>query len=248
MGTVTTPRTPEELLEQVRATAEGFTVFGELGRRSDRDIWYLARDEAARRLVALRLRAEPTDAGGDPSYSLEVATELGKEVPLGDGNCPHCRAELRTFARFCGQCGGDLTTESRMPRSAEERAELLESVRIASSDVYDVVGEMPWGSGAALVYFALEKGTGRLVRLRLKPEGDEFSLGETRAAMALKTRVLAAYTTGHAPVIPQRPGPVPSPPVRSAPPAGRRVISLRIWLLAGGVVLLAITAYLLLPR
>lgn len=220
---MTAPRNSDELLEHVRATAEGFAVYGELGRRTDRDIWYLARDDEAAKLVALRLRQDGVDDQGQPAYSLEIANELDKDVPLGEGECPHCGAKLRSFARFCGKCGGDLTSSSQMPKSAEERAALLEEVRLASADVYDVVGEMPWGGGAGLVYFALEKATGRLVRLRLKLEGDDYSLGETQAAMALKTKVLAAYTSGVGPAVP-RPTPAapaaardsPAPP-RSAP-------------------------------
>jgi len=241
---VTAPRSPDELLEQVRATAEGFTVYGELGRNSDRDIWYLARDLEGGHLVALRLRQQ----GADESYSLEIAKELDKEVPLGGGDCPGCGAPLRSFARFCGKCGADLTAASRMPQTPEERAELLEQVRIASSEAYDVVGEMTWGAGSGLVYFAIEKGTGRLVRLRLKLEGDEYSLGETQAAPALKTKVMAAYTSGVTPAVPK--GPEPPPPL--APPplepprprAVRRPASgLKVGLIVGGVLLVILIAY-----
>lgn len=242
---MTAPRNPDELLEHVRATAEGFTVFGELGRKSERDIWYLARDDEARALMALRLRQEGVDEEGQPAYSLEIAKELDKEVPLGEGECPHCGARLRSFARFCGKCGGDLTASSQMPASAAERAALLEEVRIASAEVYDVVGEMPWGGGAGLVYFALEKSTGRLVRLRLKREGADYSLGETQAAMALKTKVLAAYTSGVGPAVPPPPAPPPgrqaSPP--PAPAQRRPGGSKKVMVIAGVVVLVAVIAY-----
>lgn len=240
---MTAPRSPDELLEQVRATAEGFTVYGELGRKSDQDIWYLARDAEGGHLVALRLRQQ----GADESYSLEIATELDKEVPLGGGECPGCRAPLRSFARFCGKCGADLTTASRMPQTPEERAELLEQVRIASSEAYDVVGEMPWGSGAGLVYFAIEKETGRLVRLRLKMEGDEYSLGETQAAMVLKTKVMAAYTSGVTPPVPA-PAPSAPPPAPFADPPRTRPVPApgggrKVGLIVAAVLLVIVIAY-----
>jgi len=226
-------RSADDLLRQVRDTAEGFDVFGELGRRSDADIWYLSRDRASGALVALRLRQEGLDSRGRPEYSLEIANELDKEVPLGEGECPGCRAPLRSFARFCGKCGADLTTLSRMPATKEERTALLEQVREASAEFYDVVGEMPWGGGAGLVYFALERSTGRLVRLRLRVEGSDFSLGETQTMVALKTRVLAAYTSDvGAPAVPP---PEPAPPLPA--PTGKR-ISVRLVLVVAGLVAL----------
>ena len=256
---MTEQRTPEELLEEVRATAEGFQVFGELGRRSDRDIWYLARDLETTKLVALRLRQQGVDANGQPEFSLEIAEELDKDVPLGEGECPGCRAPIRSFARFCGRCGTDLTASSRTPETREARAELLEQVRAASEEFYDVIGEMTWGGGAGTVYFAIERETGRLVRLRLKLEGSDYSLGETQAVMALKTQVMASYTSAM-PALPALPDPPPAPapppgpatmtatpagqyqaPARST--AGRKTPPVKLLVIGGGIILLLVIAY-----
>src|SRR5262249_14780062 len=62
-----------DLLAQVRATAQGYDVFGELGRKSDDDVWFLAREQGQAALVALRLKLEAPEGGGAPVRSLEVA-------------------------------------------------------------------------------------------------------------------------------------------------------------------------------
>jgi hypothetical protein len=108
------------LLAEVREAADGFQVFAELGRRSNDDVWFLGRDQATARLVALRLR-ETTDADGTLSRSLEVAHELTEAIPMAGGLCPKCRRKLHDFARFCGKCGVDLTKVDTVPTSVQER-------------------------------------------------------------------------------------------------------------------------------
>lgn len=205
----------DPLLDQVRRTAEGFSVFGELGRRSENDVWYLGRDLSTRQLAALRLRQERVDAG-EPVFSLEVAFDLDGEVALGEGRCPACGGKLREFARFCSRCGIDLAMADRMPKTAAERAALLEEVRASAGDGYEVIGEMPWSGGVGVVYFALERATGRLARLRLSFSTEGFQLGETVTALELKTqphvRISASYTTGAG--APQ----VAAPPAAPPPP------------------------------
>jgi len=216
----------DEFLQLVRDVAAGdYEVFGELGRESDADIWYLARDRQTRKLVALRLKREGIGADQKPEYSLDVARELDKSVSIGAGECRYCGANLRRWARFCTQCGADLTDGGKTPTSPQAREQILLEVRAAAAEYYDVLGEMPWADGAGTVYFAIEKSSGRLVRLRLRQDAEGSSLGETRVMMELEERVQASYVTnvGSAPaqvsVPPASNAPISSAANRSAPPS-----------------------------
>jgi hypothetical protein len=185
----------DEFLREVRGAAAGnYEVFGELGRESDEDIWYLARDLQSHKLVALHLTRED-DGSGNAEYELEVARELDKSVAVGLGECRECGTSLRRWARFCTQCGADLNEGAAVPTSPEARERLLDQVRMAASEYYDVLGEMPWADGAGIVYFAMERSSGRLVRLRLRQDADGASLRETRVMMGLKDQVQASYVT-----------------------------------------------------
>jgi len=188
----------KQLLAAVRQAAEGFDVFGELGRKDESDVWFLGRERAGGALAALRLKVDRVDQGA-PVFALEVTRDLDSHVVMGEGKCEQCGAQLRSYARFCGGCGVDLTKGGSVPKTPADRAALLAEVRLAASDAYEVLGEMPWGGGAGLLYFALEKATHRLVRLRLKIEGEEVSLGETVALMTLDHRIQGGYVTTAAP-------------------------------------------------
>ena len=181
----------DELLQTVRDAAAGeFEVYGELGREGPDNIWYLARGVTDRKLVALRLHSVPTAPGAKPEYDLEVAQELNATVAVGLGECLKCKTPIRRWMRFCTQCGVDLGLGGQLPTSAGERSVLLEEVRVAAASDYDVLGEMPW-TGGGIVYFALEKGSQRLVWLRLKALEGGYELGVTRALLPLTERISA---------------------------------------------------------
>lgn len=177
---------PNALLAEVRSAAQGYHVIAELGRRSDTDVWFLARDLDAGQLAALRLREEPVPATGAVARSLDVAHELFEGVPMEDGLCAACNGRLRNFARFCSHCGADLAKAAAVPRSAAERLQLLGHIKGAAGDRYDVVGEMAWAADS-VIYFAIDRQTARLVRLRLAIEGEHYALGETLTDVALRT-------------------------------------------------------------
>lgn len=186
----------DELLRTVQeAASEYYHVYGELGRESANDVWYLGKDRGTGRLVALRLRRSGTGPDGKPDYDLDVARELDASVSAGAGNCHACGHQLRRWARFCTNCGVDLAAGGDNPSSPGARAALLEEVRAAAQGVYDVLGEMPWGGGGGVVYFAIEKASQRLVRLRLRQDTEGFELGETRVVMPLGERLAASYVT-----------------------------------------------------
>jgi hypothetical protein len=176
-------------LEVIREIAGEYEVFGELGRKSSDDVWFLARKAGDQALVALRLLQRGVDEWGDPIHEFKVARELGSEVSAGQSHCGACGAPLRTFARFCGICGADQTRGLRSGGSAAERQALLEQVRAVAADLYEVLGEMPQAEGGGMVYFALHRRTRQLVRLRLRDGPEGMELGETEVGMALTSSV-----------------------------------------------------------
>jgi hypothetical protein len=171
------PEEPRDaLLDAVRETAgTDFEVFGEVGRGSDGSIAYLARDLATQKLAMLRLAPDPARPR---EYGLDVARELDPSVPAPESTCPKCGAPVRSWGRFCTQCGIDLWTDPRagQPRSKEA---LLDAVRDATRGKYDILGEMP-KTGGGIVYFARDVHTGKVEALRLRTEtGGEYSVGLT---------------------------------------------------------------------
>ena len=221
-----------DLLGAIRDLARDYDVYGELGRREDGEVWFLARGAAgavgavgavgaAEALVALRLRRVGVDEWGDPRYEFGVARHLGSDSPARATYCSMCGSKLRTYARFCTQCGSDQSRGLQAGRSPAERRELLGRVRAATADRYDVLGEMPQSEGGADLYFALERSSGALVRLRLRDAGEAMTVTETQVGMALDTTVTA---TPVRPPVGRRPSlrspTVESPPAR--PPIVRR--------------------------
>lgn len=210
----------DQLLSAVRqAAGDGYTVYGELGREHDADVWYLARDLAAGSLVAMRLYTEQIGPSGRREYALEVARELNASVSVGMSDCPACGTPMRRWGRFCTRCGASLADGDQSDVPAERERQLAH-IREEAGDVYDVLGEMPWSGGGA-VFFALERSSGRLVRLRVT-SGDR--LAETKALMPFSARVTAGYMTSMMPGLPPPPtGPLfaaASPP-ETPPPVPR---------------------------
>ncbi len=214
-----------DLLDVIRKVAADYQVFGELGRKSDTDVWFLARKGEDAPLVALRLLSRGIDQWGDPRYDVEMAKEVGASVAAGQTACDACGAPLRTFARFCGHCGADQAkgVKGGAP-SVADRKLLLAEVREAASALYDVLGEMPWAGGDGVVYFALTRSTGALVRLRLRDAEAGMELGETRVGLSSTGAVTVTPMSS----MPARPSassvPLPPPamkapdPVVAAPP------------------------------
>jgi len=166
----------DELLEAVRDVAgQDFEVFGEIGQLQEGTIAYLARDAANKRIVILRLTPEPRQQN---EFRLDVARELDASVPAPSSACPRCGNAVRSWARYCTQCGVDLWTDASagQPRSKED---LLEAVREATRGKYEILGEMP-KAGGGIVYFARDLKTGKVDALRLHTEGNNsYSVGLT---------------------------------------------------------------------
>ena len=166
----------DELLDAVRETAASeYEVFGEISRSPDGTVAYLARDRHDGKLVALRLsRSRPGN-----EYLLEVAKQLDASVPAPAGNCPRCGAPLRSWGRFCTQCGFDQWTGT--PTGAGQSAEeLLAAVKQATAGKFEILGQMSRAQGGGVVYFAREIATGKVEALRLRQERDQgYSIGLT---------------------------------------------------------------------
>ncbi len=152
------------------------------------------RDRHDKKLVALRLTRGPGH-----EYLLEVAKQLDGSVPAPAGACPRCSAPLRSWGRFCTQCGFDHWTGSPGEQSAEE---LLAAVKQATAGKFDILGQMSRARGGGVVYFAREIATGKVEALRLRQERDQgYSIGLTNVLQ----RALDPPAPDQSPRTPRRP-------------------------------------------
>lgn len=207
LPTLERPGTPQDrFLDAVRRAAAGeFEILGELGRRADGGIAYLARDLVEPRLVALRLERS---AGGRHKYVLDVLKELDATLPVTGSGCPRCSAPPRGWGRFCPACGYDLSGGST-PGGRMSRRELLGAVQDAAGSQYQVLGEMQRAEGGGMVYFARERGKQTIVGLRL-------TKGPSRGYSVDRTAVLPLLSDVPEGV-PGIPRP-PKPPGHAIPP------------------------------
>lgn len=217
------------LFVAVRDAAAGtFDVLGELGAGLKGGVVYLAREIAGDSLVVLKL--EPGDDGaGGSQYFLDVARELDASVPDVEMRCPRCRAKLRQWARFCTQCGLDVSGEAPASGEHASRMALREKVRAATDGQYEFLGDIPRSEGGGLVYFARDLTDGKIVALRLQKDmNKKFEVGVTRTLKAVQDDS-GGSSARQAPrpavtIIQRSPlahvGPIPTPGPREAVPPG----------------------------
>jgi hypothetical protein len=164
------------------ASAGAFDVLGELGASANGGLVYLARELSGDVLVVLKL--EPEDDRG-MQYFLDVARELDASVPDVETRCPRCRAKLRRWARFCTQCGLDVSGEAPSSGEQASRTALREKVRAATEGQYEFLGDIPRSEGGGLVYFARDLTDGKIVALRLQRDmHKKLEVGVTRTLKA----------------------------------------------------------------
>jgi len=171
----------------VREAAAGtFDVLGEIGASPNGGVVYLAREIAGQALVVLKL--EPGDDGaGGSQYFLDVGRELDASVPDIELRCPRCRGKLRQWARFCTQCGLDVSGEAPSSGEHASRAALRDKVRAATEGQYEFLGDIPRSEGGGLVYFARDLADGKIVALRLQKDlNKKFEVGVTRTLKAVE--------------------------------------------------------------
>jgi hypothetical protein len=185
----------ESLQESV---GDDYDVLGFLGKRDGRHFVFLARErQGAGELVAVQLEEDGVDADGQPTFSIDVVRQLDRSVPDEGALCPKCKHRLRKWARFCTQCGADVSGVGVSGGSAHSRTTLLSAVRSAASADLEILGEMPRAEGGGLVYFGREHSSGRIVALRLDQEGgEEYSLSVTRVIKPLPKRPPASSGSG----------------------------------------------------
>ena len=189
-----------DLYVAVREAAAGtFDVLGELGTGTSGGVVYLAREIGGETLVVLKL--EPgTDETGATQYYLDVAEALDASVPDVEMHCPRCKAKLRQWARFCTQCGLDVSGEAPSSGEFASRAALREKVRAATAGQYEFLGDIPRSEGGGLVYFARDLTDGRIVALRLQKDmNKKLGVGVTRTLKAVeRDQAVAADRAGAA--------------------------------------------------
>jgi hypothetical protein len=257
----------------VREAAAGtFDVLGELGPGPNGGVVYLARAIGGDALAILKLEPGPDSAGGT-QYFLDVTQELDASVPDVEMHCPRCTAKLRQWARFCTQCGLDVSGEAPASGEHASRAALREQVRAATAGRYEFLGDIPRAEGGGLVYFARDLSNGRIVALRLQKDmNKKFEVGVTRMLKAVEREQALAADRAEAGrpalTIVQRSGPtrlsgtggltptprpVPAPnagqlraPVGSAKPAERPVVVVGRWPLGRTHVAVGVAIFVLL--
>ena len=203
----------DELLRAVQDAAAGsHEVLGEMGRDAGGHVIYLARDLQSAALVALRLD------GADGDYVLDVARTLDPAVGRAmSAACGRCGAPLVGWGKFCPQCGADV---AHAVTENVSRDELLDAVKAAARDEFEILGEMDRAEGGGVVYFARDLASGKVVTLRLRKEQDagateSYSLGETQVLRPLVRAIGAA-----APAPPAgAPSAPPTAPAERVPPA-----------------------------
>lgn len=201
----------DELFDQIlSATAGEYEIHGELGRD-----WtgraYLAREIASGQHVVLRL---PSD-----SDALEVLPRLSSTVPMAGGVCADCGDALTSWGGRCLACGAPVAgIPAEWPWSPSVEASVLEEVRHAAGDSYEVLGAMEQEETGGTVLFAREVASDRLVALALHAdEGD----GGRYLAVIWEGPVLARSRPAASPPPPPTPEAIiPAPPPADLPPAG----------------------------
>lgn len=172
-----------KFLAAVRKAAAGeFEILGELGRRPEGGVAYLARDLVHGRLVALRFELTP---GSRHDYVLEVLKELDSSLPASGLGCPRCGEPLRGWGRFCPGCGHDLsgTSGSDLAGGAGGAGGSLDFVSRLAGDEYEVLGQMRRAEGGGMIYFARERGKDTIVGFRMKREEGKKEPGLDRTAV-----------------------------------------------------------------
>ncbi len=179
------------LMESLQESlGDEYDVLGFLGKRDGHRFVFLARERAGDgELSAIQLEEDGTDADGQPTFSIDILRKLDHSVPDEGSLCHRCKHRLRKWARFCTQCGADVSGVGVSAGGSHSRTTLLSAVRGAAGADLEILGEMPRAEGGGLVYFGREHATGRIVALRLDQEGsEEYSLSVTRVIKPLPKR------------------------------------------------------------
>ena len=159
------PVDPDTLRQRAAEVLAGqIELLGELGPGAHGAIALLGRRTREGHLVAVRALPDPRQPGG---VAVDVLHRLDESLPELRTTCHGCRNRLLEWSRFCPFCAVDLTGVV-VTHSERSRAELLELVRAACQDRYELIGEFRGRDGDGLVYFGRDPGSGEILAMKLR--------------------------------------------------------------------------------
>ncbi len=189
-----------------------YDLLAEFGRVDGQTV-YLARERATGALAVAR-----RPSGASASAPLTVSRVLDGTVPADGAVCPSCVGSLRTWGRFCPSCGREVFGTAPTTGEAPGAAELLQAVRDAAADRFDVLGALPRSDGGDTIYFAVDLNTADVVALRLAREGVEAD-GTLSYSLELPLTLSPVGPTVAPPAPAQAAPPKPPAPPAAPPPA-----------------------------
>ena len=145
---------------------EQYNLLAEFGRVDGQTV-YLARDRATGQVAIARRRSD------DPSGPLTISHALDATVPADGAVCSSCMDSLRTWGRFCPNCGREVFGAQPASADSPSADQLLDAVRHAAEGRFDILGSMPRAEGGDTIYFAVDLNTADVVALLLNREGIE---------------------------------------------------------------------------
>jgi hypothetical protein len=187
---------------------EQYNLLAEFGRVDGQTV-YLARDRATGAVAIARRRSD------DPSGPLTISHALDATVPADGAVCSSCMDSLRTWGRFCPNCGREVFGAQPTSPDSPSRDQLLEAVRHAAEGRFDILGSMPRAEGGDTIYFAVDLNTADVVALLLNREGIEAD-GTLAYSLELPlTLSPVAKGPAAAPAVAAKPAPPPPPPPKA---------------------------------
>jgi len=169
-------------------------------RQVQRDLISRLSSSPAGFVLASRFTARAHRILRDAPARFEVVHIPPLSVPDVEMRCPRCRGKLRQWARFCTQCGLDVSGEAPASGEHASRAALREKVRAATADQYEFLGDIGRAEGGGLVYFARDLADGKIVALRLQKDlNKKFAVGVTRTLKAVESEDAVASKAAASP-------------------------------------------------
>ncbi len=118
-------------------------------------------------------------------------------------NCPSCTEQVNADARFCAQCGASVSpptvTSMRPSARAKAQQELVEQLRMATADEFEIQHELGAG-GMATVFLAVDLALGRKVAIKVMSPA--LLLADDVAVARFKQEARTVAALSHPQIIP----------------------------------------------
>ena len=118
-------------------------------------------------------------------------------------NCPSCSEQVNADARFCAQCGASVSpptvTSMRPSARAKAQQELVEQLRMATADEFEIQHELGAG-GMATVFLAVDLALGRKVAIKVMSPA--LLLADDVAVERFKQEARTVAALSHPQIIP----------------------------------------------